>query len=153
MLAEFLSLDSRKNNVFFKMFSFYVGFWWRKLTKLEIKILLPLGQKKNKWLASQAPPHVCFYCRIDRFYIGGKKKCVRFRSFPKFFQVHCVSLLIAIIVSKVFMSKACMVVSNISCHCIWTNTDYYKQTKKVPPCLIKIFGNWPEKLIIFFAWP
>jgi hypothetical protein len=29
----------------------------------------------------------------------------------------------------------------------WTNTDYYKQTKKVPPCLIKIFGNWPEKLI------
>jgi hypothetical protein len=57
------------------------------------------------------------------------------------------SLLIVIIVSKVFMSKACMVVSGISCHCIWTNTDYYKQTKKVPPCLIKIFGNWPEKLI------
>jgi hypothetical protein len=46
MLAEFMSLDSRKNNVFFKMFSFYVGFWWRKLTKLEIKILLPLGKKK-----------------------------------------------------------------------------------------------------------
>ena len=25
--------------------------------------------------------------------------------------------------------------------------------KKVPPCLIKIFGNWPEKLIILFVWP
>jgi hypothetical protein len=51
------------------------------------------------------------------------------------------------------MSKACMVVSGISCHCIWTNTDYYKNKKKVHPCLIKSFGNWPEKLIISFAWP
>jgi hypothetical protein len=23
----------------------------------------------------------------------------------------------------------------------------------VPPCLITIFGNWPEKLIIVFVWP
>ena len=56
-------------------------------------------------LASQAPLHVCFYCRIDRFYIGKKKKIgIRFRSFP----VRSVSLLIAIIVSKAFMSKACI---------------------------------------------
>jgi hypothetical protein len=25
--------------------------------------------------------------------------------------------------------------------------------RKVPPCLIKFFENWPEKLIILFAWP
>jgi hypothetical protein len=49
MLAEFMSLDSRKNNVFFKMFSFYVGFWWRKLTKLEIS-----KAKQKKLLASRA---------------------------------------------------------------------------------------------------
>jgi hypothetical protein len=23
----------------------------------------------------------------------------------------------------------------------------------MPPCLITIFGNWPEKLIILFVWP
>ena len=68
------------------------------------------------------------------------------------FPVRSVSLLIVIIVSKAFMSKACMVVSGISCHCIWTNTDYYNK-KKVPLCLIKMFGNWPGKLIIFFPWP
>jgi hypothetical protein len=45
----------------------------------------------------------------------------------------------------------CLVISGISCHCIWTNTDYYNNTKKVPPCLIEIFGNWPEKLINFFV--
>ena len=37
-----------------------------------------LGQKL---LASQAPPRVCFYCRIDRFYIGKTIFCVRFRNF------------------------------------------------------------------------
>ena len=105
--------------------------------------------KKNKLLASQAPPRVCFYCRIDRFYMGEKKIV----SVSSHFRVRSVSLLITIIVSKAFMSKACMVVSGISCHCIWTNTDYYKNKKKVHPCLIKIFGNWPEKLIISFAWP
>ena len=81
-----------------------------------------------------------------------KKNCVCFRSFPELFWVRSVSLLIVIIVSKAFMSKACMVVSGISCHCIWTNTDYYNK-KKVPLCLIKMFGNWPGKLIIFFPWP
>ena len=47
----------------------------------------------------------------------------------------------------------CLVISGISCHCIWTNTDYYNNNKKVPPCLIEIFGNWPEKLINFFVLP
>jgi hypothetical protein len=42
-----------------------------------------------------------------------KKNCVCFRSFPELFWVRSVSLLIVIIVSKAFMSKACMVVS---CH-------------------------------------
>ena len=73
--------------------------------------------KKKKLLASQAPPRVCFYCHIDHFYIGGKKIV----SVSGHFRVRSVSLLITIIVSKAFMSKACMVVSGISCHCIWTN--------------------------------
>jgi hypothetical protein len=83
----------------------------------------------------------------------GKINCVRFQNFFGSTPVRSVSLLITIIVSKAFMSKACMVVSGISCHCIWTNTDYYNNIKKVPPCLIKIFGNWPEKLKIVFVWP
>ena len=74
-----------------------------------------------------------------------KNCCVRFRSFP----VQSVSLLIAIIVSKAFMSKACMVVSGISCHCIWTNTDYYNNKKRCLPALSKFLEYWPEKLIIF----
>jgi hypothetical protein len=47
-------------------------------------------------LASQAPPRVCFYCRIDHFYIGGKKIV----SVSGHFRVRSVSLLITIIVSK-----------------------------------------------------
>ena len=45
--------------------------------------------------------------------------------------------IISIIVSKVFMSKACMVVSGISCHCIWTNTDYYNNNKRCLPASSK----------------
>jgi hypothetical protein len=45
--------------------------------------------------------------------------------------------IISIIVSKVFMSKACMVVSGISCHCIWTNTDYYNNKKRCLPASSK----------------
>jgi hypothetical protein len=47
------------------------------------------------------------------------------------------------------MSKACMVVSDISCHCIWTNTDYYNNKKRCLPALSKFLEYWPEKLIIF----
>ena len=139
MLAEFMSLDSRKNNVFFKMFSFYVGFWWRKLTKLEIKILLPLGKKKL--IVSFSGTTACVFLLLHWSFLhwGGGNVSV-----SGHFRVCSVSLLIAIIVSKAFMSKACMVVSDISCHCIWTNTDYYKQTKKVPPCLIKILEIGPR---------
>ena len=68
-----------------------------------------------------------------------KKNCVCFRSFPELFWVRSVSLLIVIIVSKAFMSKACMVVSGISCHCIWTNTDYYNNKKMFLPASSKFW--------------
>jgi hypothetical protein len=104
--------------------------------------LLPLGKKKL--IVSFSGTTACVFLLLHWSFLhwGGGNVSV-----SGHFRVCSVSLLIAIIVSKAFMSKACMVVSDISCHCIWTNTDYYKQTKKVPPCLIKIFGNWPEKLI------
>ena len=62
----------------------------------------------------------------------GKKIVSVSGHFQNFFGstvVRSVSLLIVIIVSKAFMWKACMVVSDISCHCIWTNTDYYNNKK------------------------
>ena len=116
---------------------------------------------KKILLATPAPPRVCFYCCIDRFYIGKKKKLVsvsgHFRNFFQSAQVRSVSLLIAIIVSKAFMSKACImsfwVIQWIS---YFENTAFEptmiitkKKKKKVHPCLIKNFGNWPEKLIFF----
>ena len=120
------------------------------LTKINV-----LGQKKNCWLLRHR--RVCvFIAALIVFTLGKNVVSVsdHFRNFFGSAPVRSVSLLIVIIVSKAFMSKACMVVSGISCHCILTNTDYYNNKKRcLPSFLIKIFGNWPEKLIIVFVWP
>jgi hypothetical protein len=121
------------------------------ITEILLKVALnTITLRPKKIIASFSSTAVCVFLLPHWSILHWEKKMV---SVSGHFRVRSVGLLITIIVSQAFMLKACMVVSGISCHCIWTNTDYYKQTKKVPPCLIKMFGNWPEKLIIFFVWP
>ena len=61
---------------------------------------------------------MCVFTAALIVFTLGKQNLCPFPVLSGSAPVRSVSLLIAISVSKAFMSKACMVVSGISCHCI-----------------------------------